>query len=632
MPTSPPPVHPPNIGEDVICPVHTSSPADTHDFPSLLVRAQAALHSRMHQQNERFKSVLQTSSNAITTVRMLQNLSGLPSPPSTLPEEQDALSKAVRDFDQEQIFNVNGRIEKCTLASDPMYIEAEERRRRDYSMQTKKRSEPPISWASGKSSRLVQLMRGDYQGSEEVTEEDQRSCISRCAWGFAIIGMLVAIAFLIVDFWSAQTSPAISTRLVQNEELELPVVWTCLNFPLMPSFWELEPNYKGFPLLGLRGYQDVDKDHVLMWPQTKLLTDSGWMGGSECGQRLRYMDKKSILRELSTNRVDADACFSCVKFGHKTPVELKRSKAIERRPGAVTLEFSVAAEIEFCFNPYKSGNKFMQEALLNTVEKKGEDLVERGIVELRAGPSISFALRNGFADYRNAFGVVAMNMAQATVLCNLFFFSGYFFPVKPGTEVRYSYDINEKLDAWKPLGDVDNFITVQNAITTGVGAVVDRQAVYEEMVTGSHLEGKLMHSISLDVYVVNEAQDQPGMFTDYATSLRQSHQDLLLITKKVENEKAMYTTSVHGGMQKFFPALGRSSRFNISLDFETFDTEIITRRPTTSTAEFVTDVFEYIGLFTGVCAYSVLVGPARMYLKKTRQMAGAKMRWPVFTR
>lgn len=530
---------------------------------------------------------------------------------------------ALESYDDTQIFNAEGRIEQLTLTHDPFYLEGEEARKRRYFVDhQEEEAERKATWASMTSSRILRLLKGDLEGVEEVTEEDQRSCISKCAWGFAILGLIVAISFLIVDFWSAQANPAISTKLYRNDALKLPVVYGCLNVPYIPTFMRLDnETYWGEPLWGLRSYTNVDTNHTLLYPGTNLLVEEAVLGDNDrCTRELRVLSRARMAAALHVDVLQADKCFSCLRFGAHPSVELRRQDVLTRLPGAVTLEFSTSRDLEFCFNPHSSLNPFLRNALLKTLTDRAAGLAERGAVVLIAGHSVKYALQFGFEEYGTAFPteIYRKHLAQATVLCNLYFFSGLFFPVEEGTEVRYSYDVNRGLEAWQGLGNSSNFIQVQTLQTIYMTGNVSRETILKEMSEGQDVSGLIFSDTSIHVYTVEDAKTPPGAFTDFATSLRENHQDVLLVSRRIDSGVVRHTTSLQLGIRRVFEAVGRFRRYNISLDFERFETEVVTRRPTTSTPEFLTDVFEYIGLFTGICAYSVLVGPARMYLRRSR--------------
>lgn len=590
--------------------------------------------------SDAFRHKLQIASNVIQSARMLENLSHVLEQKrqqhqyvavfeNDLIQARQLFETALVTYDEDDIFNAEARIEHLTLTHDPMYLEDEEERKRKYFAERDKEEEAPRppTLVSNVSSRFISLLRGDFHGKQEVSKEDQRSCISKCAWAVALIGLCISLGFLVVDFWYAQANPAISTSVYTNEALTLPVVYACLTIPFVPTFAGLpSTQFEGNALWGMRSFTNVDTNDTLMYPHTRLIVDEKFLGDRySCEERMQYLSKKSIENAFDNYMQESEKCYSCLRFGARTPIVVERQKAVSRTAGAVTLEFAISKDLEFCFNPYESLNPFLRRNLLDTLTEHAAQLVEREIVVLIDAPSlqyVQYGLEFGFDDYTTAFPDEPHRrlLAQASVICNLYLFSGYFFPVKSGTEIRYSFDMNGGLQSWKRLGNDSDFLDVQSVETVFFSGKITREKILRQMTEEETMGAFKLTDTSINMYVMEKANDPPGTYKDFATSLRQNHRDVLLITEHIDSGQKKYMTSVQLGIRKMFEAVGRFNRFNISLDFATFETEIVTRRPTTSAPEFLTDIFEYVGLFTGVCAYSVLVGPARMYLRRSKQI------------
>lgn len=606
-----------------------NSPAVDHD--RLMRMAEEELVNRRIAASDQFKSSLLVASNAIQATRMLENLKIVLTGKKERGEETgdierqveeaDALFReAIHEYDDDKIFDVAGRVEQLTLSHDPFYLEGEEVRKKEFFENKRKVGVRRATWATSPSSRFVSLMRGDLEGKEEVTEEEQRSCISRCAWGFAILGMVVAISFLIADFWSAQVSPTISTNLVRNDDLVLPVIYACLSLPNIPIFEDL-PNerYKGLSLWGLRSYENLESGEIMMFPETKSIAEPSFLGNLDhCPTVSRKLSAEALKHALGFEPDLSKRCHSCLRIGRKVPFRLNREAALVRPRGAVTLEFASSRLLELCFNPGQGSNEVVKNGLRDVLKAQGEDLEKKKIVEIIGAPSLSFALNYGFDDFKNGNTELRNDGLgkELSVLCNLYFFSGHFFPVESGKETKYIYDLNGGVNSWKEVGNTSNFFRSVSDSKLVSDVDVSREAILKSMTQESREEAFVIADAGIQIFKVDDPSSSPGAYKDFVRSLRRNHRDTLSFTKKIDNGVSTYATSFHYGEQKIFKAVGLHRRYNISLDYKTFDTEVITRRPATSTAEFLTDVFEYVGLFTGICAYSVLVGPARMYLKR----------------
>lgn len=580
--------------------------------------------------SERFKESLIVASNAVNTIRMIENLISLLEKKRArnenvdrlerqLHEVQNSLMKAVRSYDETAILDVGGIIEQLTLSYDPIYLETEEKRKKEYRDQKKREARQKVTWTQNPSSRFVSFMKGDFEGTEVVTEAEQRSCISKCAWLFAIIGLLVALSFLVAEFWYAQANPAVSTAVLRHSRLQVPVIHLCSQFPFIPSFYNLSKDrYAGETLFGLRSYTNMETADRILYPETKvLISEPSVLGNREyCQPHMRYMSKKRIIKALVGELDHTETCYPCLSVGLKKPIYLSAATANQRPLGAVTMEAAISYDIEYCFNPSKAVSGWLRANLRSSIETHWTQLISRGIIKLINPSDSDFVLTYGFDHLRR--DPFARAVAENAVYCNIYFFSGYFFPVEPGTEVRYGYDAREE-DPWVRLADDEHFLeTPRSARNPYVQEETNRTAVLDSLKNNSKASAGVSQYIGVNLFVLNSGSDRPPTLHDYVTALRENHRDVLLLTKENENSKNKYVRRMLAGPMKLFVSIGRFARFNVSVDFATFDTALVTRRPTTSVPEFLTDVFEYIGLFTGVCAYSLIVGPARMYLRMTK--------------
>lgn len=600
-------------------------------------------HAQQHLRNRRiaiaddFKQSLLVASNTVQFSRMLQNLQNLilvkraeQDADADHLEEQvnsvnDFFQTAIEKYSKADILNAEGQIEHLTLFYDPKYLEGEEAHKRDYferRKQLKEKNLPKQSWTSSTTSRFLGLLKGDIAGVEEVTVEEQRSCISKCAWGFAILGMCIAIIFLILDYWQSQANPALSTSIVQNDYLQLPVIFACVSMPHIPLFLNYPTSrYKGNAMWGLSIYRNIEANHTLVFPHTSYVAEPSFLGSPEfCPKALQYLSKQNILSNLAGSNDPHKSCYSCLKIGARIPVFLSRKAATLRPSGAVTLGFASSNTLELCFNPTQHANVFYKQTLLATLRLHIEDIEARGVVII-LNPKLSLenALDFGFEAFENESPAgdytyrTKMYSAQATVFCNMYLFSGVFFPVEPGTEIRYEFDITRGIEAWKPIGNLSNFLDIGPHFDYNDQLVskTDLMAVLRDASSFS----RLTPETAINIYSVAGPSDRPDSLQHFHTALRMFHRDVLLFTKSSEEGKSRHTSVMQQGAQRLGGIGSEYRRYNISFDFATFETERVIRRPTTSTAEFLTDIFEYVGLFTGICAYSVLVGPARMYLK-----------------
>lgn len=610
----------------------------TAPLPDLIRTAQNHQRLRQKAAATAYKNSLELATDALQTTRMLDALTrtietrrksgaNILSLSESVSSANLRLQSAMHPYNALEIQSVHSDVLLLTQTHFPAYFQSDAARRKTHANTRRRAAVPQATWRSNPSSRFISVMRGDFQAERPVSEEEQRSCVSSCAWIFSIIGMIVAISFLIADFWSAQINPAISTVLMDNSQLQLPTIFACLAVPHMPAFEALPNNeYAGQTLWGLRSYSNAETGELMRYPDTtRLVSEPSFIGeASFCNDAMSHLSMASIEEGMNPSADPSRKCYSCIRIGAKKPMVLSLEGATNRTAGAVTLEFSISQDISFCFSRNLGYNSRLKDGIKEDLKAQGKELVEKGIVEIIPDPdgiaNVEFALDNGFEPFKKAFPRDRNigRLKEIEVLCNLYFFSGHFFPVKNGNKIRYSYNISAGIDAWKPIGNPINFRHMPSIAGELQDSSMNRTEILQEIRQASSMFHTSTLDNSISIYsVTNRTKTQPA-FMDFTASIQPNQHELIMYTKRSDDGYVKYLASVQAGAKTYYRQTSRFLRFTMSLDFETFASEVVTRRPTTSIAEFCTDIFEYAGLFTGVCAYSVLVGPARMYLKRSK--------------
>lgn len=604
-------------------------------YPQNISKAKRNYHARTEVITGAFRSSLLVGSNALLTLRMLDHLQEVAegkekssedasSLRSTIGQQRVALFHAVGQYEEPDIHKVQADVEQIMLAHNPLYLEGEEARRISYMDKNNIIPRVKPTWATNPSYRFVSLMKGDPEGATPVTEEEQRSCISKCSWSIALIGLAVALAFLIVDYWTAQTNPALSTTIFHQKQVQVPTIFACLNIPAIPLFANFPSGqYHGYPLWGFRSYTDIERNESFMFPKTmEFVADETYIGNpSRCEEQLSYMSRQDMQSGISSRLSFRDNCYSCLRIGNKRPIELSFANARNRQAGVVTLEFGVSTDLEFCLRPRRVLDDRSLFLLNRLLTQAGKEMVQKGIIEVvdpNNATTIGYALWRAFSVYAVKYPTnnLVMQSAMRSVFCNLYLFSGHFFPVKPGTAVRYKYTRADGIDGWKQVGNPANFLTWDDNRYVFRKHAFDSKNILNEMRFGSGHSSSAISISPIDIYALSSNNKEKPSFSEFAGPILEGKRNVLMFSKRIDDGVVRYSNKMQSGEEKVFAAGQRFARFNLSLDYESFETLVVVRRPTTSTAEFFTDVFEYIGLFTGICAYSVLVSPARMYLKR----------------
>lgn len=540
-----------------------------------------------------------------------------------LTEHRKSLYTAVADDDSARVTDVHVAVESLMLSYDPMYLENVEARRLKFRQAVRDNIPPKStpSWKQDPTYRFLCLLKGDFTGEKNlVTRKEVQFFLSRGAWALALLLMTIAIVFVSIQFAESRSSPAVSTAVNHYDNLELPVVWACLTKPMVPMFKNL-PNqsYVGWQVWGLRSYTNIETGETYLYPQTEeVVSEPKILGPDEfCNDNMQYLSKQTIDKSVERLFEEAPRCYSCLRIGIKKPVVLEYTRAMNRPAGAVSLEFALLKDLDYCFTQDIPVHGFPRSTFKADLKRHGQLLVDKGAVILENNVGIDFALDFGFEAFDQLLDPYHKIEAEASVLCNLFFFSGVFYPVREKERARYRFDLGKGVEAWEPLGDPKNYVTPK--VRSGLHQVesMNRTKMLTEFRL-FNLDNIHVTRSSVRIYSVENTTTQPTS-ADLSGVLRENADDVMVYTKQVESEHGHFSTRLQRGTARVFQVPSRFQRFNISLDFAAFDVEVNHRVPTTTWAEFLTDVFEYVGLFTGICAYSLLVSPAKMYLRRVQK-------------
>ncbi len=236
---------------------------------------------------------------------------------------------------------------------------------------------------------------------------------------------------------------------------------------------------------------------------------------------------------------------------------------------------------------------------MDAVKKNSKQLHARGVLRLNGTDDLDFALDNAFNRLRWAKGL-RYQTEVGSFLCNIYFASGYFYPKPAETEIAYLYDL--ETDFWVPVG---------KGPYHRLHPPPDGNDASFEM--GSDLKN-VEHQVNLVsnllVFASRPGRSSIPDYTDSIGILIENRKTTFLFSKSLDDQQVGYSTSRRTGSQFLDIVHERYQVFTTALDFMHFGVDV-SRQASMSVMELITNVFEYAGLFTGVCVYSILVGPAR---------------------
>lgn len=452
---------------------------------------------------------------------------------------------------------------------------------------------------------------------------------SYIAWTIAVIGMIIALAFLTRDFYTARVNFALNI-VRKNETVPYPALTICSHTPGVPFFSEYPTKeYPGVALIGISQIK-VQASHNgtalnINYPDTlkseyveKAMTANTHESCAAKEAMDLHRDKATLFRIGDFFEVgkESDAnvvqCFWCLRVGGASKVmaddEEFANSGLSSPPYQVT--FFKSKFIYGCRSNAGFRDVVVRRGLLKELEVHTDELIKRGILDFTThapGTNRYDALKrpilHGFN--HNAENGLGDHIAATIFACNIYFYSGYFYPTETPTDVRYRYEDSNK--SWVESG--------QGPYYRPLAWPVDAPALIGP---GHRTVENDLYSTDVS-YVLIENPDivrpgngsKPG-FVDFTNKISHVEANIAqAFTLERRNRQGVIEYRTEAAP----PRLLRSTKlpmqsFSISLAYKSGLTEYIDSIATESWSQYMTDVFEFIGLFTGVCVFTMLVAPA----------------------
>lgn len=482
---------------------------------------------------------------------------------------------------------------------------------------------PPVIQRTSKhlSSTLIRAMTRntkyhDYLslGKGQRHRYSKRILIIFLAWTLALIGMIVSIGLLTKDFIIAQVNLSVQVDRSPASPMKLPAITICSDLWNIPSFEDYPTdNYPGLPLFAVSMYSrgnrsiQLPKAH-LMFPETlpgssdspvePVVVSDGVMNcdlkGFNVERELNSL--KAIGQGVSFNAIGNSkaGCLHCFRVGlkHKELLAPYHSdtSAAQFSP-AVHVAMSKSRMFGYCQSYYIRRSTFVEQLFASELFLHARKLEEKGILDFN-GQDYSVLKRRLSLD---------SVPTRADFYCNVYFFSGYFYPSLDNAHISYQY--TGLPDVWTKSG--------KGPYYTGYTWEVN-----EPMQVGPNLE-----TLTKDTYTFGGirmyAEDPDGVNLSYPVSPHTEFTllDRFSISTMITFKKMLVLDRVEYNVrEKINEVIGYEDKlvdwYHLGFDFELFELERVYTYSTMTWSEYITDVFEFIGLFTGICIFTLIVAPA----------------------
>lgn len=471
----------------------------------------------------------------------------------------------------------------------------------------------------------------------EIREQRSFFWVSSVAWSFAVIGMVIALAFLTNDFYEAQTNLALSIDRIKTDDMPYPAITICADAPGAPLFLDFPTKeYPGEALFRLARlvWRNTTAGRVerIEFPNTIPSVSNGFEelksgpSNDSCdgmkqqtsistGQNAMFGlgDMFNVTKIKQDKREGKGAsCYWCVRMGSKNKIHAQPGHF--RGSGMVAPSFEITVHrskmIEGCNTMAGIRDTPTRKLMYSHLRKHATELAERGTLDFGDFPpgNAQFdalqVVHQGFRFRRFGGGDYVASMGFA---CNVYLYSGFFYPTAgdPAPDIRYRFDFPTK--AWLAVGTGPYFTT----------RTWDPEAL--DIVGPGHA------GVERDRYTTNHMQilfqdpeaNNSATFVPLRTKIANIEANtgiFLAVERKEERGKITYGVDSQT-LGPISSELTSVSEFSIGIGYQTPFTHSVNSVSTMQWSSYMTDVFEFIGLFTGVCVFTLFVAPAHTLVK-----------------
>jgi len=350
---------------------------------------------------------------------------------------------------------------------------------------------------------------------------------------------------------------------------------------------------------------------------------------------------------------------------------------------AYRVEVVASRALSYCTRTVDSRSSLLLESLLAEIGAAADAFVAAGVLSSRfasgRGPPLAFELtdlartaaraefdvRRAGANATAAAAAVAALATVQSLVCSVHFFSGVLYPVTddPPPAIAYRYEAggggNEPW-AWVPVGAGPYWTPPPppRAATSvaAAAAALDEGGVAADAAAAAVAAKDAAGDTLLRVYATDgtevaaahpppaaapasaaaaaagglapaAAAGVPLAAGDRIGAIPPQSLTTFGLDKLVDDQSgARWSPSTTASADVELLAANSWHHFWVELRVGSFIERTIERRPATSTTQFLAAVVELLGLFTGLCIYSIVVLPAQMVARKKRMDARAVAR------
>lgn len=437
------------------------------------------------------------------------------------------------------------------------------------------------------------------------------------AWCFAVICLLITLVCLTKDFIHSQLNPGIRMEQVAADVLSAPAITVCNQNMGQPSFLNFPTKkYPGHPLFGISRVQNM---HNGLFSDNVFKSDNGTgispyitpiykgPGIPKCKNELGQMSinrarsslfKYKLEKNISLIGVpsyDQFPCYQCFTFGAEHEQKLSKGKHRSTSDMPLSMEVFSSRIMAFCQLRQENTSPFLKTFFDLEFKAHFGNLTDAGILFVPKGLSE----QNMTKLFQSSDHFYGRNLQE--FFCSVYFFAGYFYPSEDAGNVRYEWSKAE--NKWNSIPGTRTYLAgtvgkstsgsrnYNYAFGPGHSSLLDIEYGMGIEVNYEEPEKAVLREGLLPLNAPVSFIDGPSVTKVYFNRRNEDEQGTIYdaeITTLTDQEETFEK---------------RYLQWSLGYDYRDFTTTKRSTQPSMSWPEFMTDIFEYIGLFTGKCIH-----------------------------
>lgn len=465
--------------------------------------------------------------------------------------------------------------------------------------------------------RRKERRNGLFLGNWRTGQYKKRVIFLTFAWFVALAGLIVTIGYLTKDFIEAQRNLAVQLERSPPKPQRLPAITFCSNRWDVPMFSDYPTReYPGLPLFGVSLYiggnrssnvepiwhpatlpdaADSPVEAVTVSANSKVCLNAP--KGFDVERERQALYAVGGGASLIGRSTKFDNCVHCLRIGVKRPEILppnrKYNESNEVFTPAVQVSIFNSRMYDLCQVEYMRRDRVVDKLFSDEIFLFAKELEDRGILDFN----------NNSYSVLKVTGLDFGSTRFADFYCNVYFFSGFFYPSLDKADISYRYNASNQ-HRWEKTGRGPYYSAFSwnegDPLTVGPNITAVKRDIYVLGALRLYVEDA--DNVNLSSTVKPE--------TGFALLSHAVSGSTFTFKKVVEKTQSVQYEVKEALVPSTKATLQAVDIHHIGFDFNTFEEEEIFTYPTMTWPEFITDVFEFIGLFTGVCIFTLIAGSA----------------------